>query len=159
MPHPLAHRRVPTGARLTVLLMAMQACLPIACAVRPPATVPTVEAYGAEGRGPTRSDLEALAANANEGLVIRYAAGDRIAVSLSIEGSLIAVEEPSEIVVTVKQPIDVWFGPRGMQVRVDGDSWQPLLDAIDGDVALSTGFSSEDAVNRATISIRAEPRR
>lgn len=159
MPHPLAHRRVPTGARLTVLLAALHACLPIACAVRPPATVPTVEAYGAEGRGPTRSDLEALAANTNEGLVIRYAAGDRIAVSLSIEGSVVAVEEPSEIVVTVKQPIEVWFGPRGVQVRVDGDSWRPLLDAIDGEFALSTGFSSEDAVNRATISIRAEPRR
>ena len=156
MRHPLSHRRVPTGSRLAVLLATLPACLPIACAVRPSATVPTVEAYGAEGRGPTRSDLEAIAAHTSEGLVIRYAAGDRIAVSLAVEGSLVAVEEPSEIVVTVKQPIEVWFGPRGMRVRTDGGPWRPLLDAIDGEFGLSTGFSAEDAVNRASIAVRAD---
>lgn len=148
----LLRRVLPLAPSAAVLF-----ALPTACTNAPPGNVPRIEAYGDAGRGPTRAELESLATQTRDGLVVRYAAGDRIVVALNVTGDVLRSETPGEATLTVLQPIELWFGPAGIMARVDGGAWRPLRDAIDGGFAVSTGFSDREAINRATIEVVANP--
>ena len=129
----------------------------LGCATTPSSDVPRLEAYGADGKGPSTEQLEALAKSHPEGMVVRYAKGDRIVVSLAVEGGLFKSEAPGEVVLECLEPVDVWMGPQGVRLRVDGGPWRGWSEAVNGELAVGLSLRQDDPVNRASIEIIAVP--
>ena len=63
-------------ATAPLLLCTLWPTLLFGCATTPSSDVPRLEAYGADGKGPSTEQLEALAKSHPEGMVVRYAKGD-----------------------------------------------------------------------------------
>lgn len=129
----------------------------LGCATTPSSDVPRLEAYGADGKEPSTQQLEAIAKGHPDGMVVRYATGDQIVVSLAVQGGLFTSTAPGEVVLECLEPVEVWMGPRGVMLRVDDGPWRGWSDAIDSELAVGLSLRQDDPVNRASIEIIAVP--
>ena len=144
-------------ATAPLLLCTLWPTLLFGCATTPSSDVPRLEAYGADGKGPSTQQLEALAKSHPEGMVVRYAKGDQIVVSLAVQGGLFTSTAPGEVVLECLEPAEVWMGPQGVRLRVDGGPWRGWSEAVDGKLAVGLSLRQDDPVNRASIEIIAVP--
>lgn len=144
-------------ATATLLLCIVSPVFLFGCATTPSSGVPRLEAYGADGKGPSTEQLKALATSHPEGMVVRYAKGDRIVVSLAVQGGLFSSTAPGEVVLECLEPVEVWMGPQGVRLRVDGGPWRGWSEAVDGQLAVGLSLRQDDPVNRASIEIIAVP--
>lgn len=152
---PTAHSRplaASAGVALPLLLLLA------ACHSGPPAGTPRIEASGADLRELTEEQLRSIAATNSGGVVLAFAPGDRVAVSIAVDGGLMRSESDGTMVLEVVVPFEVWpAGPRGPMLRVDGGPWRPWREALDG--AFSVGFAREadDPQGRVSLKLFADP--
>ena len=113
-----------------------------------------VNAFSAD---PTQLDTmgpEQMQDAARRGLVIAYAKGDVIDLSLHLQSDLVQTAPIEPIQLEVKQPIWLYSGGSGIYLSTDGASFRPWRELIDGSFQFGVGLNGSTKQNMASIELR-----
>ena len=136
-------------------------CLLLAgCASAPPEGTHIFDAWGPDGEGgeyehPSDPKL-AVRASTEYGIIYRFQPGDTINLGVVLDGDIIRSDTPIESVLRVQQPLWVHFGPNGIVVSFDGETWSDFRDAATGNISIDFDISEDNPQNRAFLRLRAD---
>ena len=127
------------------------------CANTAPNRYPVVEAFHPDGSGggitPNRDAIKNV-----EAVVLSYAPGDIIEISVNLASDVMHTETPVTITLVVDRPIRVATDSDGMQVSIDGGPWESPLKAFKGSFTTGLSTSKKEQANRGQMDLTAYKR-
>lgn len=129
------------------------------CHSAPSATTPVLDSFSPDdGGGPTPAQVESLEHGSDDGVVIRFDAGDEIILEVRISGDVVRSGDDTSVSFIVEQPVEAWMGPDGVRLRTGEGPWRKPLDFFAGSLSTGMSLSAEDRINRATLTLQADRR-
>jgi len=127
------------------------------CSNTAPDRYPVIEAFHPDGSGggitPDRDALKNM-----EAVVLSYAPGDIIEISVNLASDVMHTETPVTITLVVDRPIRVATDSDGMQVSIDGGPWESPLKAFKGSFTTGLSTSKKEQANRGQMDLTAYKR-